>query len=78
MQDQTIADDLATTVKGMVIGPDDTAYDEARGVVNTMIDKRPAAVVRPTGAADVIEVIQVKNQAIKVAKLIKPGTRLRT
>jgi FAD/FMN-containing dehydrogenase len=59
MQDQTIAEDLAATVKGTVIGPDDPAYDEARGVVNTMIDKRPAAVVRPTGAADVVDVIDV-------------------
>lgn len=59
MHGKTIVEDLATTVKGMVIGPDDARYDEARGVINTMIDKRPAAVVRPTGAADVVDVIGV-------------------
>lgn len=59
MQDLKIVEDLAATVKGTVIGPDHSAYDEARGVVNTMIDKRPAAIVRPTGAADVLDVLQI-------------------
>jgi FAD/FMN-containing dehydrogenase len=45
---------LRSEVRGQVIGPADSAYEEARRVWNAMIDKRPAVVVRPRGAADVI------------------------
>ena len=45
---------LRTDIRGQVIGPADSAYEEARRVWNAMIDKRPAVVVRPRGTADVI------------------------
>jgi FAD/FMN-containing dehydrogenase len=54
---QSLADELAASVTGDVIPPDDARYDGARSVVNAMIDKRPAVVVRPHGAADVIDVV---------------------
>ena len=40
-----------------VIGPDDSSYDEARALFNAMIDRRPALIVRPTGAEGVAAVI---------------------
>src|SRR5262245_25788361 len=52
-------DALRNRVKGEVIAPEDPAYDEARRVFNGSIDKRPAAVVRCTGPADVAAVIGV-------------------
>jgi FAD/FMN-containing dehydrogenase len=52
-------DALRTKVTGEVIAPGDAGYEEARKVYNGMIDKRPAAVVRCTGTADVAAVIGV-------------------
>lgn len=49
---------LAGTLRGSLITPDHERYDESRKVWNAMIDKRPAAVARCTGAADVVNVIR--------------------
>jgi FAD/FMN-containing dehydrogenase len=48
---------LRVTLKGDVIEPNDDAYEDARHLWNGMIDKRPAAIVRPRGVADVIEAV---------------------
>src|SRR5215831_2364067 len=50
-------DDLRLHVRGDVIAEDDAGYDEARRVWNGIIDRRPAAVIRCTGNADVIAAI---------------------
>ncbi|MEF8901591.1 MAG: FAD-binding oxidoreductase [Halovenus sp.] len=42
---------------GEVLHPGDEGYTEARTVWNAMIEKYPSLVVRPTGAADVIEAV---------------------
>ena len=52
-------DGLRSRVRGEVITPADAGYDDARKVYNGMIDKRPAAVVRCTGPADVAATIGV-------------------
>lgn len=57
MAAQTI-DALRAQVAGQVIVPADPGYDEARKVYNFMIDRRPAAVVRCTGTADVAAVVR--------------------
>jgi FAD binding domain/Berberine and berberine like len=45
--------DLANRTRGELLVPDDEGYDRARRVFNHMIDRRPAAILRCTGAADV-------------------------
>ncbi|HEX2174523.1 MAG TPA: FAD-binding oxidoreductase [Nocardioidaceae bacterium] len=48
--------------KGVAIRPGDPEYDAARAVYNGMIDRRPALVVRPTGAADIRDAVAFARQ----------------
>ena len=45
---------LAAAMRGPVLTAADAGYDAVRKVWNGMIDRRPAAIARCTGAADVI------------------------
>ncbi|HEX2461144.1 MAG TPA: FAD-binding oxidoreductase [Vicinamibacterales bacterium] len=54
--------------RGDLIGPDDARYEEARRVWNAMVDRRPAVIARPRGAADVIAGVQfAQKQGLPVA-----------
>jgi FAD/FMN-containing dehydrogenase len=46
-----------TSLRGELLRPGDTDYDEARKVWNGMIDKRPGLIARCTGVADVISAV---------------------
>jgi len=43
---------------GEIVRPGDPGYDAARAVWNSMIDRRPALVVRPAGNDDVAVAIR--------------------
>ncbi|MGH7777556.1 MAG: FAD-binding oxidoreductase [Candidatus Dormibacterales bacterium] len=47
-------EELRGSARGAVTGPGDEGYEAARAVWNGMVDARPAAVLRCTGAADVM------------------------
>ena len=49
---------LRQVLTGEVIGPDDFGYDEARAVFYG-IDRKPAAIVRPTDADEVAYVVSI-------------------
>ena len=49
---------FAGSFPGEVVLPGDDAYDAARFVWNRMIDRRPAAVVRPTRPEDVVTALR--------------------
>ena len=56
-------DDAAVTalregIRGTVTTADDPGYDEARQVRNGMIDKRPAVIVQPVNAGDVMTAVR--------------------
>jgi FAD/FMN-containing dehydrogenase len=53
----TSASELQAALRGRVITPDDAVYDQARTVFYGGIDRRPAAVVRPTDAKEVAQVV---------------------
>ncbi|MER7396477.1 FAD-binding oxidoreductase [Streptomyces sp. NPDC000151] len=66
--DREILDGLRNAVRGPVIGPEDSGYDEARKVYNGMIDKRPGAVVRCSDAADVMSAVRaVREKGLELA-----------
>lgn len=48
---------LRAALRGDVIAPDDSVYDEARTPVITVVDRRPALIVRAADAADVARVV---------------------
>ena len=56
-------DRFESGLHGTLIRPDDDEYDDARAVWNGMIDKRPAIIARPTGAADVISCVEFAREA---------------
>jgi FAD/FMN-containing dehydrogenase len=53
---------LTDTFAGQVVLPGDPEYDSARVVWNGMIDRRPALVVRPTGADDVVAAVRFARE----------------
>ena len=50
--------DLRASLRGALLTSADPAYDEARKLWNGMFDKRPAAIARCVGTADVISVVK--------------------
>lgn len=54
--------ELRGALQGEVIAPGDAAYEEARTIWNAMIDRHPAAVVRPKEAADVGPAIEFARE----------------
>lgn len=50
--------DLADSLRGHLLLPGKTGYDVARQVLNPAIDKHPALIVQPSGAADVQSAVQ--------------------
>jgi hypothetical protein len=50
-------DRLRADVEGVVVTPDDPAYDQLRAVPNGAVDTRPAAIVRVGSDADVCRVV---------------------
>ena len=53
MVNQHAIDELKKQVRGRVLGPSDTAYNEARSIYNGMIDRRPSVIVYCAGNQDV-------------------------
>jgi len=49
-------------VRGVVLTPDDAGYDDARAIWNGLIDRRPALIVRCTGAADVVDAVNFARE----------------
>jgi FAD/FMN-containing dehydrogenase len=47
-------DALRPRLRGLMLLPGDAAYDDARSLWNAMIDRRPAAIARCLGTADVL------------------------
>ena len=57
----TVAD-LRQTLRGNVCLPQEAGYDEARTIWNAMINRRPGAVVRCRGAADIVAAVRFARE----------------
>ena len=55
--DPRALDEFGSTLRGELLRPSDTCYDERRRVWNASIDRYPALIVRCAGVADVIEAV---------------------
>ncbi len=53
---------LRGRLRGPLCLPGDPGYDQGRTLWNAMIDRRPAAIVRAAGAADVIEAVRFARE----------------
>src|SRR5574338_486654 len=65
-EDHAMSDTIKTlteAVRGRVITPSDSDYDEARAVYNVMHDRRPRAVIQCVDAADVMAVVRAARDA---------------
>ena len=59
---QEAVDSFKKRLRGPVIAPGEAGYAESRAVWNSMIDKKPALVVRCLGTADVIACVQFARE----------------
>src|SRR6266566_233139 len=58
---------------GEIVRPGDSGYDAARAVWNSMIDRRPALIVRPAGTDDVVAALRfAREQELVVAVRCRP------
>ena len=55
-------DALRSGFRGAVLLPTEEGYDEARSIWNAAIDRHPAVVVRPLGAADVMAAVRFARE----------------
>src|SRR5260221_18349 len=59
---------LAQSLRGELIGKNDSRYDDARQLYNAMIDKRPALIAQCVDVADVISCVRfAANEGIELA-----------
>jgi len=59
--------EFRTQFRGLVIEPEDAAYNEARRVYNGMIDRKPKLIVKCTDVADVMAAVRMaKAQGLRV------------
>lgn len=54
--------ELQTQVRGLLLGPDDGRYDDARSIWNGMIDRRPALIAQCVGAGDVVACVRFARE----------------
>jgi hypothetical protein len=53
---------LEETIRGQVIGPDDSRYDDARALYNGMIDRRPRLIAQCADVADVMTAVNFARE----------------
>ena len=70
--EQAAVQELADSLDGNLLLPGNDGYDVARRVLNASIDKHPALIIQPTGAADIRNAISFANDR-KLLVAVKCG-----
>jgi hypothetical protein len=60
--DTSVVERFSKSVQGVVLSPGQEGYDAVRAVPNAMIDRRPALIIRCSGAADVIAAVHLARE----------------
>ncbi len=60
--DAGVLGEFAMSFHGDILTPGDLGYDEARVTYNAMVDRRPAMILRCTGAADVVDAVNLVRE----------------
>jgi FAD/FMN-containing dehydrogenase len=60
--ERAAVDELKAALRGQLLLPGQDGYDKARHVLNADVDKSPALVVRPSGAADVSSAVNFARE----------------
>jgi hypothetical protein len=61
--DSELGEKLSLALRGSVVTPQSSTYDEARTLFNAMIDRRPAVIAYPVDAADVASAVTFGRDA---------------
>ncbi len=54
--------ELSDALRGRLLLPGNDGYDDARGVLNVLIDKHPALIIQPSGAADIMSAVDFARE----------------
>src|SRR5688572_11565992 len=60
--DPSLLAELKPRLRGALLAPTDAGYDGARSVWNAMIDRRPGAIARCLGVADVVACVRFARE----------------
>ena len=60
--EQSAVKELADSLRGQLLLPGQEGYEKARRVLNPVIDKHPALVVRPSGPADIMNAVKFAGE----------------
>jgi FAD/FMN-containing dehydrogenase len=63
MPNEAILESFETSLRGDLLRPDSAGYEEARGLWNGMIDRKPALIARCRGVADVIDAVNFAHRS---------------
>jgi FAD/FMN-containing dehydrogenase len=72
MSDKEFVKDINATIRGEVLLPDDSGYDEARSIWNAMINRHPSIIARCQGVSDVVSCVNFAREH-KLPLSIKGG-----
>lgn len=62
MISETALQELRSSLRGPVFSPGEQGYDTARTLPNAMIDRRPGAIARSAGVADVLACVRIARE----------------